>query len=422
MTPRHASIWGAVTCLLAACGPGAPGDTASASSSGSGSAASSDATAPPSTGGPGPTAASASEPAVTDTDPGPDTAPTTTATSSADTGPSHDDTSDTDIPPQPGVPLDQFTCADARWRFVEPTLSSPANARVDSRGHLRLTSHWALLEFDETGALVGHIEVPPPWGWGGIDAADNFYVSFLDERLARKGLRKLAVTGESLWQIDRGPAQANDFSGRVTVAPDGTTLIAGRNDTRAERYDPAGVLVWDKTLADKRFDDPFAMNTAGVAAAIRYGVDGAVLALAPDASVLWERPFGSRGRAFADIDEGGVVVAASLSWPPHVIRLASDGAVLWDKTIELPMLADGHVSAVATNEVGAIALAIGATLHDTQVALALRLGPDGEVTALHACDPTSDGQGIALDEAGTIYLAGVVWAEDGEHLFAVALE
>ena len=165
------------------------------------------------------------------------------------------------------------------------------------------------------------------------------------------------------------------------------------------------MLVWDKTLADKRFDDPFAMNTAGVAAAIRYGVDGAVLALAPDASVLWERPFGSRERAFADIDEGGVVVAASLSWPPHVIRLASDGAVLWDKTIELPMLADGHVSAVATNEAGAIALAIGATLHDTQVALALRLGPDGEVTALHACDPTSDGQGIALDEAGTIWPA-----------------
>ncbi|WAS95335.1 outer membrane protein assembly factor BamB family protein [Nannocystis punicea] len=405
------TIWGAATCLLAGCGPRTPGETGSDSSQPTGSA--SDATdTKPGTGTP------ASEPGPTDPTP----PPTTTATSGTDTDDASEDTSVTEIPPEPVIPLDQFTCAGARWRFVEPSPSLASNAHVDSRGHLRLTSGWDVLDFDPTGDLAGLIAPPSPWGWGGIDAADDLYVTFRDERAARKGLRKFAATGEVVWEIDRGPSPTKEFSGRVTVGPDGTTLVGTHSESRLERYDPAGALLWDKTIADKRFTDVVALNSAGVAAALRHGRDGAVIALAPDASVLWEQPFSTHPSGYADIDENGEVVATSRHGQPHVARLAADGSVLWDKLVELPQLTDPSVTALATNEAGATALSLHATLNGEMVALALRLDKNGEVAALHACDPTSQGRAIAIDEAGVVYLAGVVWAEDGEHLFAVALE
>ncbi|WP_434419839.1 PQQ-binding-like beta-propeller repeat protein [Nannocystis pusilla] len=397
------TIWGAAACLLAGCGPAPPGESGSDSSESNGPGS-------PGSGPSGPASATAPP-------------PTNTATSGEDTGATGFDTADTEIPPDPGVPLAQFTCAGARWRFVDPTQSEPGAARVDSRGHLRVTSSWSILDLDETGQLVGQLGAPSPWGWGGFDAGDNLYLSFHDEVNGRKGLRKFAVTGAPVWQIDRGPASdRHEFAGRVTVAPDGTTLVSDRAHDRVERYDAAGASVWDKTIADRRFDDPFAMNTAGVAAALRHGAEGAVLALAPDASVLWEHPFATDPRGHADITESGEVVAASYSWPPHVIRLAADGSVQWDRVIELPQLAHGAVAGLALNEAGEMALAVPAILNDANVAAAVRLDANGEVVAVYACDPTSLGMTVALDEAGTIYLAGIVWAEDGEHLFAVALE
>ncbi|MFZ6182391.1 PQQ-binding-like beta-propeller repeat protein [Nannocystis pusilla] len=406
-TRQNMTIWGATACLLACCGPGAPGESGSDSSEGTG-------------GSPGS--------GTLDPDPTTSPPPATTATSGEtgetdDTGATGFDTADTEIPPEPGVPLEQFTCAGARWRFVDPTPSLPGAAAVDSRGHLRVTSSWSILDLDETGQLVGQLDASPPWGWGGLDAGDNVYLSFHDEASGRKGLRKFAATGAPLWEIDRGPASdRHEFAGRVTVAPDGTTLVGDRQHDRVERYDAAGATVWDKTLADKSFDDLFAMNTAGVAVALRYGAEGAIIALAPDASVLWEHPFATEPQGYADIGESGEVVAVSNSWPPHVIRLAADGSVQWDKVIELPQLAHGAVSGLATNQAGEIALAVPALLGDTNVAAAVRLDASGEVVAVHACDPTSLGSTIALDEAGTIYFSGIIWADDGEHLFAVALE
>jgi hypothetical protein len=409
---RSVTIWGAATCLLTGCGPRTPGETGSDSSQPTGSG--SDATdTRPGSGTP------ASEPGPTD----PTAPPTTTAGSGADTDDASGDTSVTQLPPEPGIHLDQFTCAGARWRFVEPSPSLPSNAHLDSRGHLRVTSSWNVLDFDTTGDLVSLIAPPNRWGWGGIDAADNLYVSFRDETTARKGLRKFAVTGEVAWQIDRGPSpDAKEFAGRVTVGPDGTTILASRHDDRLERYDPAGAALWAQTLADKSFSDVFAINSAGVAVALRYGSDGAVKALAPDAAVLWEQPFPAHPRGYADIDEDGEVVAASIDGQPRVARLAADGTVLWNKLVELPQLTDPSVTAAATNEAGEAALSLAAILNGETVALALRLDKNGEVAALHACDPTSQGRAIAIDEAGVVYLAGVVWAEDGEHLFAVALE
>lgn len=401
------TLLGAAACILAGCGPAAPGESGSESS---------ESTSPSGT-GPGSPGSGTPDPVSASAPP-----PTTTATSGADTAETGFDTADTEIPPDPGVPLAQFTCAGARWRFVEPTQSEPGAARVDSRGHLRITSSWSILDLDETGQLVGQLDAPPPWGWGGLDASDNLYLSFRDEVAGRKGLRKFAVTGAPIWEIDRGPSEQPEFAGRVTVAPDGTTLVGDRTHDRVERYDATGATVSDKTLADKSFDDPFAMNTAGIAVALRYGADGAVIALAPDASVLWQHPFASEPRGHADIAESGEVVAASYSWPPHVIRLAADGGVQWDRVIELPQLAHGAVAGLATNEAGEIALAVPAILNDKNVAAAVRLDASGEVVAVHACDPTSLGMTVALDEAGTLYLAGIVWAEDGEHLFAVALE
>jgi hypothetical protein len=36
--------------------------------------------------------------------------------------------------------------------------------------------------------------------------------------------------------------------------------------------------------------------------------------------------------------------------------------------------------------------------------------PAGE----HVCDLTSSGEVVGIDDAGAVYLAGIVWAEDGE--------
>ncbi|MFY0538872.1 PQQ-binding-like beta-propeller repeat protein [Nannocystis pusilla] len=285
-----------------------------------------------------------------------------------------------------------------------------------------MTSTWDVLDLDTTGDLAGLVAPPSPWFWGGIDAADDLYVSFRDEVTARKGLRKFSATGETKWEIDRGPSPDKRSAGRVTVGPDGTTLVGTHADSRLERYDPAGALLWDKTIVDKSFTDVLALNGAGVAVALRHGSDGAVIALAPDASVLWEQPFPTHPDGFADIDENSEVVAASKHGQPHAIRLAADGTVLWNKLVELPQLTDPSVTALATNEAGETAMSLGATLNGEMVALALRLDKHGEVAALHACDPTSQGRAIAIDEAGVVYLVGVVWAEDGEHLFAVALE
>ncbi|MCY1064451.1 hypothetical protein OV090_06750 [Nannocystis sp. RBIL2] len=423
---RSMHAWGVAAGLLTGCGPGTSTVTGTDSSD-STAAESSASDTGPGTDFPDPTTSGATETGATETgatDPSPTDATsqsTVTVTSGPDTDGGHtDETSDTVSMPDPGVPLGRFTCEGARWSFVEPTLSRPGHARIDSRGHMRVTSSGSVLDFDMDGNLVGQIDPPKPWGWGGIDAADNLYVSFRDEMAGRKRLRKFDVTGAMLWENDRGPLDS-DFSGRVTVAPDGTTLVSDKFSDRLERYDASGAVIWDKVIADKPFREPSAMNSAGVAVALGHGADGAVLALAPDASVLWEHPFSSQPEALADIDESGHVVAVTRDWPARVIRLAPDGAQQWFLDLEAPELVDTYVGAIATNDAGQTALAFSGTLNGAAMAMAMRLTPNGD-TEVRVCDSASEAQAIAIDEAGVIYLAGIVWAEDGEHLFATALD
>ncbi|WP_143825572.1 hypothetical protein [Nannocystis exedens] len=419
---RSITLW-SVAGLLAGCGPGAAGETGG-DSTGDSASESSAADTGPSTGIPGttsPTDSSATE--LTNPTDSSVTDPTspTEATGGVDTD-GQTDTSDTSWMPDPDLP--QFPCEDALWNYVDPAPSVPAHARVDSRGHLRVTSTWSVLDFDAGGNLVGQIDPAPPWGWGGIDAADNLYVSFRDEVAGRKGLRKFDVAGALLWEIDRGPApDIDDFAGHVTVAPDGTTLVSDEQLDRVERYDAAGAVVWDQEIVDKPFTEVFAMNAAGVAVAVRHGPQGAVLALAPDASVLWEHPFPSDPSALADIDEQGNVTVVNRNTPTtRLERLGPDGSVLAFVDIETPDIVGNRVQALAANEAGQSVLASTGLLNGEPITLVMRHKANFDGDGGYFCEVGTTARAVAIDEAGKYYLAGTVLAEDGEHLFVAAFD
>ncbi|WAS95334.1 hypothetical protein [Nannocystis punicea] len=422
---------------IAACGPGSPpadtdggtGDDTSPTST-----ASSDApptSAPnPTIPGPDATDTNATDTGVLTTDPVTTGVLTTGFETDTDTGFETDGDTGEPSEPAPGVPLDQFVCGPAaRWLTFDLESAGGSWAVADSRGHLRVsTLEFDFLDFDEAGVLVEQFAVPQQWHLGGLDGADELYLPFIDTGIPpeqrHRWLRKFSLDGTLLWEVDRGFSFGlTSLAGRAAVAPDGTTLLSQRDLGRVQRFAADGSLLLDKELGDKPFDEALAMNTAGVAAAVRYGEAGAVLALTPDAAVAWEHPFELPDRAVAEIDESGRVTAAPVEAPLEVLRLAADGAVQWHQTLgTLPKFAVSTQTAIAVNELGETAVSGTGFSGDFQAAFVVKFTPAGEIDAIHQCDNTSAGRGVAIDEAGAVYLVGQVWDTEGPHLFAAAFD
>jgi hypothetical protein len=381
------------------------------------------------TGG-GSSSSSSSTPTTTDTTADPTSTSTSTSTGTGVTsgatvepGDESESESDTVNLPEPGVPLDQFTCAGAKWVYVEPARSRGGGSVLASNGHYFVTSSGHIVEFDTSGALVSDVDYGMfTWSWGGLDAADHLYLAYGDE--GRRWLRKFDLSGALVWEVDRGPlAQPNAHRGRVAVAPDGTSLVYTQVGRRLERFAADGGLLYDKQAAADVFNHVPAMNGAGEAVALRYGLDGQVVVLDPDAEVIWQQPLTLGPRGWADIDAAGNVSVAT-SGSLQIRRFAAGGALAWDVTLALGE-GEGEsawVTDLVTNEAGETAVAASATSGEQSRAFAVKLDADGAVLATHSCDLSSDASTVAIDEAGAVYLAGAVYAEDGLHLFAAAFE
>jgi uncharacterized delta-60 repeat protein len=186
-----------------------------------------------------------------------------------------------------------------------------------------------------------------------------------------------------LWDKTFGGAKA-ELARAVATLPNGGIIVAGEteskgagwNDAWIIRLDSDGNRLWDKTFGTAKWDTAEAIATlpdGGVAIAGNTNSKGAgksdiwVIRLDSDGNIVWDKTFGGGGsefsRAIATLPGGGLIVAGSTDskgagksdvW---VIRLDANGDMLWDKTFggaasdtasDITVLPDGGI-AVAGN-------------------------------------------------------------------------
>ena len=206
-----------------------------------------------------------------------------------------------------------------------------------------------------------------------------------------------AGTGALGFFGDDGPASAARFTGveGVAVAPDGSVLIADRNNQRVRRVAPDGTI---STIAGT--GTAGATGDGGLATAAQLNFPQGVAAMA-DGSVLIADTENNRVRRVAlngtistiagtgaagAAGDGGLATAATLNKPPGVAA-ASDGSVL---------IADrfnNRVRSVSPGPGGIITTIAGTTIGFS--------GDDGPATAAKLDNPT----GVAVSPDGSVLIA-----------------
>jgi hypothetical protein len=175
--------------------------------------------------------------------------------------------------------------------------------------------------------------------------------------------------------------------------------------------------LWGAQAAPLHVD---AVNASGTSVALR-GRDG-VVKLGPDGQTEWDIDWPLWNPGAADIDDLGRVVVAGTAEdgaPLTVARFDVDGSLAWETKFTLRNQYD-VISDVAINSAGTVAVA-GYTQTDGWKPFALRLDAAGEIVEEHHCDEVDGrGEAIALDEAGRMFLAGILFQDGSENWAYVA--
>lgn len=342
-----------------------------------------------------------------------------------DTGPGDppDDPSDTAVDTgldtETGGAVGPPACPGARWLATVPVAGDPSAAAVDSRGHVLTldlaADSWDVREFDATGVLVNTVAVgdsAAQLAWGGVDAADSWYVGLRQGAgLPTRVVRKFAVGGVMAWERDLGPAANEEaFLPALAVAPDGATVVTewwfdDDDHTRLVKHDAAGVLVWDKP--GPPLLQVLDMNVQGAMAAVRFNdFGGEVRGLGSDAATLWTQDRWILDAHWAAIDPAGGVLLGAPTVQLHIgaTRYAPDGTILWDHEVTPTGSTNDSFDDFAVNAAGE--MAISSRADEWGVVYVAKLDAAGELVAVHPCTPSFSGTRVAIDDAGAVYLIG----------------
>ncbi|MEW6218915.1 MAG: putative Ig domain-containing protein [Thermodesulfobacteriota bacterium] len=278
-----------------------------------------------------------------------------------------------------------------------------------------------------------------------VDAAGNRYLAGCQE--TDTGLDwqvvKLDSAGQVLWQ-DRynGPVGKSECAEGLALAPDGSVLVAGWQDLQAysrqllvRKHDPAGRLQWAYASSPgvQDFGHGIAVDATGAAyVAGTLAGNLALIKLAGDGVLAWQQTLDSagledQGFGVALDGQGGVWVTGraangNTGADLLVARLDTGGVLQWSQTYD----GDG-------NEYG-LAIAIDrwgdayATGYQTRGAVAdlltVKLSAAGQV--LWAATYDSGGNDMAMDVAAgsddAVLVAGKSGSSRGEDLFLLAYD
>lgn len=351
----------------------------------------------------GGTTATAGETAAStagETEPSTGEASTDGATDGPTTGSSE---ASTGAPTTSGGTGEELGCADVRWAYDVAKFHEVGALAVDSRGHVRATvpggEAFRVLDLDENGVEVGALEVAYAGNsvrWGGIDGEDNVVLQVQENgpQWPRDWVRKYALDGTLLWEVEFASASDGFVIGTPVPGPDGSVLIT--RSASLHKLDADGSAVWEQPNPD--FMQPSVVNAAGVSVGWLVSTKW-VRTLGPDGALLWEVEWGQEAfddRTFAVDGAGGVVVGEQ----HHALaRFASDGTLAWEKSrTELGR----PIDAIAMNEAGQLAVLGRPGEGSPEV---LRLDPDGAEVGRRACDQLTS-QKVAIDAAGRVTVAG----------------
>lgn len=344
------------------------------------------------------------------------------------TGFSHPDT-DTGGPP---APLD---CPGARFVHQSDQGGVTQAMAVDSRGHVLLLVGDEVRDIDATGTLVNTTVVGDDTVaiyWGGVDAADNWYVRVHTLVAATNAVRKYDVGGALVWQSDL-PAPPDETSSiqSFAVGPDGTS-VAGEwhHDfvdellkSRLFRLDSAGALVSDVELTGLL--KVRAIDAAGKMAVTRNGAGGAMQVLAADGSTVWSTPHPVNGDGWAGLKASGEVTIGALvgNNKLRAARFDATGAVVWNN-LPNPLGLNYEVfDTFAVNAAGVSAFSSHVEDIDGTVYVA-RIDDTGAIAGVHSCTRNFGETFAAIDASGDVYLAGTHYLDvEGPGLpFVVAFD
>jgi uncharacterized delta-60 repeat protein len=246
-------------------------------------------------------------------------------------------------------------------------------------------------------------------------------------------VQALTLVSETTW----GGANAEVAEG-AAVASDGSSYVVGTTHTFGNnlpnifllKFAADGSLAWQRTwegptagffASDEAEDVAVAPDDSVYVTGLTPGVGGDVVLLkfAPDGSLVWQRTWGGsgteRGQTVAVAADGSVYVAGSTNsfgsgeGDGFLLKFASDGTLIWQKTGPVSMVAvapDGTIYAAGT-----VPRPDGIAAADV---LLLKLDPAGNVLwqrTYSAGDSVDPRGGITIAPDGSVYVAGAIFEE-----------
>jgi len=249
-----------------------------------------------------------------------------------------------------------------------------------------------------------------------------------------------------------------DRASGVAVAPDGSVYLGGYTasfgtgaadgdwDVLLLKYDAAGTLIWQRTWgADQTSgfrnsgDDDYALDLAlGPDGSIHlggvYSAGGSlILKMDPDGNVIWSRAWQhsiqGHAQSIAVAGDGSVYIAGGINGfgAGHddmlIVKLASDGSLLWQQTWGGPINELARDVAVAPD--GSLYVAGEANSFFANDAVLLKYAPDGTLIWQRdwhegTIQDLTYGEGVTVGPDGSAYLTGFASVTGvGQHVFLV---
>jgi uncharacterized delta-60 repeat protein len=208
-------------------------------------------------------------------------------------------------------------------------------------------------------------------------------------------LLKLDHTGALVWQRTYSTGDVADARGGVTVAPDGTVVVAGGiqevgrrtavNDTFVSKFGSDGTLIWDRGFGGDQGDFPGGVATRSEGTILVGGETGSFGAGGDDAFLL-------------QLDPGGRGLACNTWGGPGSdhgddVELAPDGTVVLGGTTESPSPATFGTCPRQVKRLRAVVAAPVVPLTDATGAVA---DPNGTVATPNGTSPGAGGFDAAL--------------------------